>query len=82
MICLEIPDTEVIYYYLRILDFSYNPATQIIVKLIYQIFSMRADIFQGFNDVFFVYENNINDYNLLVEQYHRIQIQLVDLKNS
>ena len=43
---------------------------------------MRANIFQGFNDVFFVYENNINDYNLLVEQYHRIQIQLVDLKNS
>ena len=45
MLCLEIPDTEVVYYYLRILDFSYNPATQIIVKLVYQIFSMRANIF-------------------------------------
>ena len=35
MSCLEIPDTEIIYYYLRILDFKNNSLTQSIIPLIW-----------------------------------------------
>ena len=56
MPCLEIPDTEVIYYYLKVLDFSDIHLTEWVIRLIFQIFSMRQNILTGFNEIFFVWK--------------------------
>ena len=64
------------------MDFNNNKATQVIVKLIYQIFSMRQNILKGFNEIFFVHEENVDDYNIFFEKYYKIHIKIIDLKNT
>jgi len=72
MTCLEIPDTEVIYYYLKWLNFNSNGLTETVVKLIYQIFNMKANILSSFNNILYFHEGNIEKYYVFSKLYFRI----------
>ena len=53
--CLEIPDVEVIYYYFRLIEFNTNEVTSSVIKLIYQIFNMKVNILNNFNDILYIH---------------------------
>ena len=63
---LKFPDSEVVFYYLRLLDLNNIELTRTIVELIYQIFRMKKNLLGAFNDLYFINGHNVNnlsDYN-------------------
>jgi hypothetical protein len=55
---LEIPDVEVIYYYMRFMEFNNNHLTTSVVKLIYQIFNMKVNILENLNNIMYLHPGN------------------------
>ena len=42
---------------------------------------MKSNFVIGINDICFIYESNIDLYNLVAEEYYKQQMIMVDLQN-